>query len=84
MDSLSLFSGFPLDERFACLHFLKDSTLTFFIIHCGFMYYIFISVMIQTVTFFPFCDFHMSSYDGRKHSDSPHGDPATSLEVSDC
>lgn len=64
--------------------FTKDSTLTFFIIHCGFMYYISFSVMIQTVTFSHFCDFHMSSYDSRKHSDSPHGDQPPPLEVSDC
>ena len=51
--------------------FTKDSALTFFIIHCGFMYYISFSVMVQTVTFFPFCDFHMSSCDSRKHFDSP-------------
>ena len=51
--------------------FTKDSALTFFIIHCGFMYYISFSVTVQTVTFFPFCDFHMSSCDSRKHFDSP-------------
>lgn len=53
-ESLSLFSGFSLDERFSCLHFHKrHSAVAHFIIHCRYMYYISFLVMIQTVTFFP-------------------------------
>lgn len=71
-DSLSFFLGFSLDERFACLHFHKRrSTVAYFTIHCGFMYYILFSVMIQTATFFPFCEFHLLSCDSRQHFDSP-------------
>lgn len=83
-DSLSLFSDFCLDERFVCLRFLKrQSKVAYVAIHCGFMGYILFSATIQTVTFFPFCDFSLSC-DSRKHFDSLPPGPTPPQLAADC
>ena len=58
--------------------FTKDSALTFFIIHCGFMYYISFSVMIQ-LHFFPSVTSICQVVIAGSILILPHGDPTTCI-----